>query len=203
MIPYSFLQIYTHSSVYKYMNTYKSGYAIFAICYMSIDHCGDVKWRLRRPKLPVNRLFVQQFCSHWQQRNNKLKVHFTVPLKTHRWPVDTPPKGTTWKMFPFEDVIVYLLCTHVIHVNVTPVKNSMAKLNAVYICNYDIPSTPIVQQFTTCVGKWKSKLQLLTLKGITICYDNFHTSSPTIFFSNAASFMYSVRSTFIWTSKLG
>ena len=138
-------------------------------------------------------------------KKQQIKGPLYCPLErgAHRWTVDTPPKGSTWKMFPFEDVKVYLLCTHVIHVNVTPVKNSMTKLSAVYICNYDIPSSPIVQQFTTCVGKWKSKLQLLTLKGITICSDNFLTSSSTKIFSNAASFMYSVRSTFIWTSKLG
>ena len=41
-------------------------------------HCGDVKWRPRLPKLPINRMFVQQFV----QTGNKetAKVCVAVPL---------------------------------------------------------------------------------------------------------------------------
>ena len=112
------------------MNTYKSGYAIFRY----------VHWSLRRRKMTIatSQITGQSIvCSAilltLTTKKQQIKGPLYCPFErgTHRWPVDTPPKGTTWKMFPFEDVIVYLLCTHMIHVNVTPVKNSMAKLKAV------------------------------------------------------------------------
>ena len=61
-----------------------------------------VGWHL---KSPASRLFTQPFIQ--TQFKTQFKEDIKAPRGIHRSPVNSPHKGpVTWKMFPFDDVIM-------------------------------------------------------------------------------------------------
>ena len=64
------------------------------------------RWRL---KSPASRLFTQSFIQGTDQRKHQSSALLAFVRGIHRWPVNSPHKGpVTRKMFPFDDVIMYL-----------------------------------------------------------------------------------------------
>ena len=50
------------------------------------------------------------------QRKHQSSASLAFVWGIHRWPVHSPHKmAETWKMFPFDDVIILTLCTHMRH----------------------------------------------------------------------------------------
>ena len=71
----------------------------------------STRWRL---KSPASRLLNQPFIQAQIRENIKAPRHVRG---IHRWPVYSPHKGpVTWKMFPFDDVIMILQICHYRHV---------------------------------------------------------------------------------------
>ena len=63
-----------------------------------------VPWRL---KSPVSWVFAQPFVQ--PQTKEKSFASLAFVKRIHRWSMDSPHKGSvTWKMFPFDDVIICL-----------------------------------------------------------------------------------------------
>ena len=53
-------------------------------------------------------------CSGVDQRKHQSSTSLAFVRGIHRWPVNSPHKGpVTWKMFPFDDVIMYIY--HALH----------------------------------------------------------------------------------------
>ena len=66
-------------------------------------------WAWWHLKSPTSRLFTQPFIQAQMEENIKALRHFVSGI--HRWLVNSPHKGpVTWKMFPFDDVIMFRHC---------------------------------------------------------------------------------------------
>ena len=77
-------------------------------------------WVRCRLKPPASRLFTQAFFRRRPEKTSKLRV--TGPCGIHRWPVNSPHKGSvTRKMFPLGDVI--MLLNKYIPLNLHPIRS--------------------------------------------------------------------------------
>ena len=68
-------------------------------------------WGRCRLKSPGPRLFTQP--SGADQRKHQSSTSLAFARGIHRWPVNSPHEGpVTWKMFPFDDVIMRIYVHH-------------------------------------------------------------------------------------------
>ena len=61
-----------------------------------------------RLKSPASRLFAQPFIEGADQRKHQSSASLAFVRGIHRWPVNSPHKGSiTRKIFPFDEVIIH------------------------------------------------------------------------------------------------
>ena len=69
------------------------------------------RWSL---KSPASRLFTQPFIQGVDQRKYQSSASLAFVGGIHRWSVNSTHKGSvTWKIFPFDDVIMVAMHKHV------------------------------------------------------------------------------------------
>ena len=74
--------------------------------------CPSLKWRLMSAMASQITSLTIAYSSVYlgaDQRNHQSSASLAFVRGIHRWPVNSPRKGpVTWKMFPFDDVIILL-----------------------------------------------------------------------------------------------
>ena len=89
-------------------------------------------------------------CTWWRLRSTALRL-LGFARGIHRSPVNSPHKRpVTWKIFPFNDVIMY----NVVHRVPSPVKKSKQNERYIHGC---IVAT-IYPMIYNCLGKWRGPL---------------------------------------------
>ena len=72
-------------------------------------HYSDVIMRAMASQITTVSIVYSTVCSGTDQRKHQSSVLLTFVMGIHQGPVNSPHKGpVTWKMFPFDDVIVIM-----------------------------------------------------------------------------------------------
>ena len=75
------------------------------------DHYSDVTMGAIASKITSLTIVYSTVYSDADQRKHQSSASLAFVRGIHRWPVNSPRKWpVTWKMFPFDDVIMYLGC---------------------------------------------------------------------------------------------
>ena len=96
------------------LNTCEEGQHRFAISitcrhWCGTYHCSDVIMSALASQITTVSRVCPTICSGVHQRKYQSSASLTFVRGIHRWPVDSAHKGpVTRKMFPFDDVIMYL-----------------------------------------------------------------------------------------------
>ena len=73
-------------------------------------HCSEVIMSVMVSQITGVSLVHSTVCSGTDQRKYQSSASLAFARGTHWWPVNSPHKGpVTWKMFPFNDVIMSIL----------------------------------------------------------------------------------------------
>ena len=72
-----------------------------------ISHYSDVVMSAMESQIIGVSIVFSTACPGADQRKHQSSAPLAFVSEIYRWPVDSPHKGpVTWKMFPFDDVIV-------------------------------------------------------------------------------------------------
>ena len=70
------------------------------------------------------------------QRKHQSSASLAFVRWIHRWPVNSPHKGpVTWKMFPFDDVVIGCLSPHEVHILIVTLNSILLVIG--HICDID------------------------------------------------------------------
>ena len=75
-------------------------------------HYNDVIMSTMVPQITSISIVCSTVCSDADQRKYQSSTSLAFVRGTHQWPVNSPHKGqVTWKMFPFDDIIMNCVST--------------------------------------------------------------------------------------------
>ena len=120
-----------------------------------------MRWRL---KSPASWLFTQPFIWGDDQSKHQSSASLAFMRGIHRWPVNSPQKGTIMrKMFPFDDVIMqhHRCCCLLFIIYMNAVHNASSKFHAIlFVKDKNLTST--LCSFDVGIDNNCSDLQLST-----------------------------------------
>ena len=77
--------------------------------FLCLFHYSDIIMSAIMSQITSISIVCSAFCSGEHQRKHQSSAPLAFVRGIHQWLVDSPHKGpVTWKMFPFDDVILYL-----------------------------------------------------------------------------------------------
>ena len=80
---------------------------VFANIFRKFDHFSDAIMNEMASQITGISIVYSTVCSGTDQRKHQSSVSLAFMTGTHRWHVNSPHKRpVTWKMFPFDDVIM-------------------------------------------------------------------------------------------------
>ena len=81
-----------------------------------IYHYSDIIMRTMTFQITSVSIVCSTFCSGPDQRKHQSSASLAFVRGIQWWPVDSHHKGTvTWKLFPFDDVIIIADIAHILH----------------------------------------------------------------------------------------
>ena len=81
---------------------------------MAAPHYNDITMDATASQITSLTIFYSTIYSDGDQRKPKCSASLAFVRGIHRWPVNSPHKWpVTWKMFPFNDVIVFMTHFHI------------------------------------------------------------------------------------------